>query len=257
VQELFFSAVAFSAVAVGVFICSSALVGLRLLHLHRRTRGGPELLLGLMLLIMGGVGYPTAIASRFAGPAVARWLIIATTLCTASGGALFFLFTWHVFRRQELWARCLAGAGVVASCAHAGWRSRYFLSSTAVSYNDHALGALVLTMIPTLWAAYESLRNYWMMRRRLRVGLGDVVVCNRFMLFGLVALSSSAALLITIVALWMQVDLLNSAGLQLASSFIGLLEAGTLLLTFAPPRFYLDWVRERSRAHAMGALSHG
>jgi hypothetical protein len=203
-----------------------------------------------MLVMMAGIGYPAAIASRFVGPAAAWPLIIASNLCSAAGPALLMLFTWRVFRPKDLWARGLASAGVVAACALAGWRLIDVLSRADVGVTDGALGALLLMLLASLWATYESLRNYGMMRRRQSVGLGDSVVCNRFMLFGMMALCSVAGLLINMVALWMNVDFLGSPRLQLAGSFIGLLQAGAMLLTFAPPRFYLDWVRERPQTRA-------
>jgi hypothetical protein len=89
-----------------------------------------------------------------------------------------------------------------------------------------------------------------MMRRRLRIGLGDAVVCDRFMLFGLMASSATAGCLLNVVAMWRGIEILESPGIQLAGSFSGLVQAGVLVLAFAPPRSYLDWVRARPRALA-------
>ena len=240
----------FAAVAVGVFISASVLVGIRLLSLHRRTGDSPELLLGLMLLLVAGLGYPAAIASRFAGPAAVRPFIIVSNLSMDAGSALLFLFTWRVFRPEVAWARSLAGAGVVASLAHAAWRWLDVLSRADVRVDDSALGALVLMLFAYLWAGWESLRSYGMMRRRVRFGLGDVVVCDRFMLFGVMSLCAVAGVLINLVALWMHGELLESAWTQFAGSLIGLAQAVVLLLAFAPPRSYLDRVRARPRAWA-------
>ena len=238
----------FATVAVGVFILASIVIGLRLLHLHRRTGDSPELLLGLMLLLVVGVGYPATIAAQFAGPGTARALAIVSGLTLNSGSALLFLFTWRVFRHEEAWARSLAGAGVVALCAQAGWRWFDALSHDVVQFENQ--GGLLLMMLAFLWAAWESLRRYGMMRRRMRIGLGDVVVCDRFMLFGVWTSCSIAGVLMNTVAMWMHIDIRNTAWIQVASSLIGLVQAGVLVLAFAPPRFYLHWVRERPRAWA-------
>jgi hypothetical protein len=239
-----------SAVAVGVFISASIGVGLRLLHLHRRTGDSPELLLGLMLLIVAGVGYPTAIAAQFAGPVALRPLVIVSNLSMNAGSALLFVFTWRVFRPEKLWARCLAGIAVLALCAHSGWRSFDVLSRADVRVDDGALGALLLMMLAYLWAAWESLRSHRMMRRRMRFGLGDAVVCDRFMLFGMMALGATAGVLLNGVAMWMGIAILENPWIQLVGSSTGLLQAGVLVLAFAPPRSYLDWVRARPRAWA-------
>ena len=84
----------------------------------------------------------------------------------------------------------------------------------------------------------------------MRFGLGDVVVCDRFMLFGVMGLSATAGCLMNIVAMWMGISILENPWIQLAGSFTGLVQAGVLVLAFAPPRSYLDWVRARPRAWA-------
>ena len=239
-----------STVAVGVFICASIGVGVRLLHLHRRTGDAPELLLGLMLLIVSGIGYPTAIAAQFAGPAALRPLVIVSNLSINAGSALLFIFTWRVFRLEEIWARGLAGAAVVTLGALSVWRSFDVLSRADVRVDDGALGPVLLMMLAYLWAAWESLRSYRMMRRRVRFGLGDAVVCDRFMLFGVMALSATAGCLMNIVAMSIGIQILENPWIQLGGSSTGLVQAGVLVLAFAPPRSYLDWVRARPRAWA-------
>jgi hypothetical protein len=52
------------------------------------------------------------------------------------------------------------------------------------------------------------------------------------------------------VALWMGVQILENPWIRLGGSVTGLFQAGVLVLAFAPPRSYLDWVRARPRAWA-------
>jgi hypothetical protein len=240
----------FAAVSVGVFIAASIPIGLRMLLLHRRTGDAPELLLGSMLLLVAGLGYPCAIAAQVVGPAAARPFVVASSVLMNSGSALLFLFTWRVFRPEEAWARYLAFAGVVALGFQAGLRSFDALSQAEVRVEDRALGAVLLMLVVYVWAAVESLRNYRMMRRRMRFGLGDAIVCDRFMLFGAMALCSTAGLVLNGAALWMHIEILESPGIQFGSSVFGLVQAGVMVLAFAPPRAYLEWVRERPRAWA-------
>ena len=240
----------FATVAVAVFISASIAVGLRLLHLHRRTGDTPELLLGLMLLIVSGFGYPAAIAAQLAGPAAVRPLIIVSNVAMNAGTALLFVFTWRVFRSEDRWARGLAGVGVIALCANTAWRLFDVLSRADVRVDDRAIGALFLLLLAYLWAAWESLRSYGMMRKRMRIGLGDAVVCDRFMLFGMMALSAIAGILVNGIAMLMNVEIMHTPWIQFVGSITGLVQAAVLVLTFAPPRSYLDWVRARPRAWA-------
>ena len=54
---------ALAAAAIGILVGASILVAARLIALHRRTGAAPELLLGAMLLLSVGVGYPLMIAA--------------------------------------------------------------------------------------------------------------------------------------------------------------------------------------------------
>ena len=238
----------FGAISVVVFIVAAVVVGVRMIRLHRRTGDAPELLLGLMLLLIAGLGYPLTIATQFTSSAVARWLTMISSLCLSTGPALLFLFTWKVFRPSEGWGRLLAFAGVAASIVHVGWR--WWTALTQPEFHRQEEWALVLMMLAYLWAGSESLRSYAMMRRRARFGFGDPIVCDRFMLFGLMSLISLAGILLNTVAMSAGVDVMNNTGLQIVSSIIGLMQSALIVLAFAPPRSYLDWVRARPRALA-------
>src|SRR5215471_8087419 len=99
---------AFAGLGVALLIGCSIFVGLRLLAVHRRTGGSPELMLGLMLLLSVGVGYPCSIMSlRITDLALARVLNIISSLAVNGGFALLFLFAARVFRPESAWARML------------------------------------------------------------------------------------------------------------------------------------------------------
>jgi hypothetical protein len=84
----------------------------------------------------------------------------------------------------------------------------------------------------------------------MRIGLGDPIVCDRFLLFALWASADISAIVITLGAMFSGIDILHSPLIQITSSLIGLLQATLLVLAFAPPRPYLEWVRSRTRAWA-------
>src|SRR5262245_62545861 len=60
-----------AAITTGLLVLASFAVGARLVVLHRRTGGAPELLLGGMLLLTVGIGYPLMIAGAQVPSAVA------------------------------------------------------------------------------------------------------------------------------------------------------------------------------------------
>ena len=84
------------------------------------------------------------------------------------------------------------------------------------------------------------------MRRRLRLGLADPVVVNRFLLWATMALAVFTGIVLNTVALAMHVDILKSPLVLFGSSCTGLTQAVMLFLAFLPPRAYLAWVRSRA-----------
>ena len=245
---------AFAGIAVALLIGSSIFVGLRLLAVHHRTGGTPELMLGLMLLLSVGVGYPCSIASlRVADPVLARSLNITSSLAVNSGFSLLFLFAARVFRPESAWARTLSRGGVLVLIAACAWRCWDAYHDVRIGKADAAAGMMQMAPIIAayVWTACESLRYYGMMRRRVRLGIGDPAVCDRFLLCGAMALCATSGILLNAVAMALGVDTYNDAGVLIASSASGLGQAVLMVLAFAPPRSYLAWVNTRARAMAV------
>jgi hypothetical protein len=241
-----------AAAAIGTLVVVSIVVGLRLLALHRRSGATPELLLGAMLLLSVGLGYPLLIAADRAGAGSARPLFIVSTLAVNAGFVLLFAFTRQVFRPQESWARLFAGAGVLTLVVNAGWRCLDAMTEAEIRIGREVVGESLLQTTPVLlaylWTAWESLRYHGLMRRRVRLGLADPAVCDRFRLWGWMALCVSAGVLLNTVALTLQVDILATPWVLLASSGTGLAQAVLLVLGFMPPAWYLAWVRALASA---------
>jgi hypothetical protein len=244
-----------AALGTGLMILASVAVGVRLLALHRRTGGAPELLLGAMLLLTVGVGYPLMIAGSLVGGASAGTLQLIAMVATAAGFSLLLTFTCRVFQPQARWARILTALGVLALVAEVVQIGIYVWRHGAIDVGNAPLDvSLLLTSTVTavyLWTAWESLRYHGMMRRRVRLGLADAVLSNRFLLWGVMALDAAAGITVTIVASVLQIDTLRNPTVLLLSSATGLGQAALLVLTFVPPHAYLSWVR--SRAAARGA----
>ena len=230
---------ALAVAAVAVLVAVSIGVALRLLALHRRSGGAPELLLGLMLLLSVGLGYPLLIAADQAGPASVRPLFIVSTLAVNAGFVLLYAFTWRVFHPEAAWARALAGAGALALLANAALRCWDAVTQPEIRIAGEVVAESLLQTTPVMvgyvWTAWEALRYHGLMRRRVRLGLADAAVCDRFLLWGLMALFVTAGVALNSVALALQVEILESPWVL-------------LVLAFAPPASYHAWVR--ARAHA-------
>lgn len=222
------------------------LIGVRLMWLSTRTRQVPELLIGASVLFLAGLGYPlSAVArevpdldatTRAAIGAVAGFLSVVGIIANTA-------FTWVLFRRGVAWASALlavvgiAAVGLFAAQSLAGgW----------------AAGRLFWGMLPALitltygWAFVECGYYHLMLRRRLRLGMGDAVVANRF---GLYATATGLAVFTNVVG-WVFWHL----GLEMIVHPLGgflLFAMGTgsstlMLLAFLPPRAYLAWVGARA-----------
>lgn len=239
----------FAAAAIALLIGASVLVALRLLALHRRTGGWPELLLGAMLLLSVGVGYPLRIAVRVSH-AWAGTFLVASDIAISVGFSLLFMFTWRVFRPQAIWARVVAGAGVITLLGAAlnGWIRVH--SHGAVGVPDESPGGVLLLTGPVIvgyvWTAWEALHYHAVMRRRVRLGLAEAVVSNRFLLWGLMAVSATTGVVLNTGAAALRVDTLSAPWILFPSMLTGLVQAALLVLAFVPPQSYLRWIRARA-----------
>jgi hypothetical protein len=245
---------AFAGAAIGLLVLISLAVGLRLIALRIRGGGSPELLLGLMLLLTVGIGYPGLIAVERASSEWARPLYVVANGCVNAGFAMLYVFTWKVFRPDSGLARGAAALGVLALLVNLGVRVVDALSQPELSAPSQMIAqSLVqtsLVVVPYAWTAWESIRYYERMRRRVRLELADPVVCNRFLLWGLTSGFVIAGVALNSVALAMRVNIFETPSILFASSATGLAQAVLLLLAFLPPRSYLEWVRTRSHPAA-------
>lgn len=243
-----------AAVAIALLIGVSTLVAVRLLLLHRRTGAWPEFLLGGMLLLSLGVGYPLNIATYQVGPGWSGVLLAAASITVAVGFSLLFVFTWRVFRPQATWARVLTAAGVVILLGKGLHGAFQALHRGVVDMIELPPVEILLQTVPLVvayfWTACESLRYYAVMRRRARLGLADAVVTNRFLVWGVMGLCATGGVTLNIVAVLLHVDALTSPWILLPSALLGFAEATFLTLAFVPPRSYLAWVRARAAAAA-------
>lgn len=240
----------------GAFVLASLIVSLRLLALARRSRGLPELLIGLGLLLMGGVGYPLSTTARvLEGPLELKaTLFLIHAGLSLLGQSCVAVFNWRVFRPGDGWARALA-LGFVASLAGLllwqgmapGWLE--FARSGAGPWSWLPLYSLVVLG----WAGLESLAYYVKLRRRLALGLADAVTADRLRLWSIAML---AAFTTSATALTLRgFDVAMTPTLTgLVVGPLGIVSASAMWLAFVPPQRYLRWV---AGATAPGPASGG
>jgi hypothetical protein len=248
----------------------SLAIGLRLYRLAWREGGfGPEFWLAGFFLFAAflGAGLNISVYVGMADPSLAlsplhnSLVLAASTFTYCVGTAGLHLFNWLTFRRESAGARTAAAAGslsvALAACAQAlteGFTVKVF---PGIGYWMFYLARVA----PYYWLAAESLRYYAAARRRLRLGLADALVTNRFLLLGLWAVAWAAMGLSDIIARGIYVMVSGSATeLRLdtagpiilttiaITSALGTLAAVTLGLSFFPTRAYRRFVETRAVA---------
>lgn len=222
------------------------LIGVRLIRLSAQTRQPPELLIGTAVLFLAGLGYPLSAVAREVpdlGASSRAGLGAFAGLLAVVGLAANTAFTWVIFRRGVAWASALlaavglAAAGMfVAQSLGGGWAAgEVFWSSLPIPIT-----------ISFGWAFVECGRYHLMLRRRLRLGMADPVVTNRF---GLYAAATGLAVVTNVVGwvFWkLHLEMLTHPLGGFLLFVLGTSSSALMMLAFLPPRAYLAWLRARA-----------
>lgn len=255
-------------------------VALRLVRRSNRSLGAPELWLGFYFLLSSFLGmglscfaYAGLVYPSISLPYSVLWACHAGFLiCWSAGNTCIYVFTWSVFRPDSLWARLLARGGIGVMLAGLagvaiteGFQPRdvnglwYWISFYART------GAM-------LWLAIESFRYWRLMRRRLRLGLADPLLTNRFLLWGVWAGSVFVMAQADPVArVWYVLKVGTPTGalmdpelarpivvaLVSATSILGIIVALILLLSFFPTPGYRRWLEGREASRLRDASEAG
>jgi len=230
--------------------------GAALLRFYARTREPPERLLGITFLLMGVsyLFYEIPFASEDAD------LLIPLSVCGRltwdASIATTAVFTRHVFHPRQAWPSVLLwtslgsiGAGILVSIAYGDW------AGLAPLTNPGFWIEWAGQLIPFAWVASVAFTEFGRSRRRMRFGLSDAMVCNRFLLFGMFGLIQFATVLLVAP---MYMDMESGAIFSSAmDAVLGSLEIATVLvigLAFFPPGWYRRWIEaatpERGAAEA-------
>lgn len=246
----------FAGVSFALLFLSAWVIGVRLLLLARRTHGLPETCLGWMMVCMMGIGYPVAVlaqAESALGVVPAKVAQNVSNAFINISFALTYVFTWRVFRQRS--AGALVATLVACAVLVLHWlvvvRIVYGLDGMAHAVDATRYWAL-LSLVPGglgyAWTAVESLRYRALLKRRVALGLGDPVVANRFLLWGLMGVATAAGAAANLYMLLAHIDVLASPTAQTVVSATGMAQSVLLYLTFLPPARYTGWLRGEATA---------
>ncbi len=230
-----------------IAVCGA--VGGRILWLARRTRGAPEVLIGLGLITIvltlpllgaSGIGRVPAGELRL-GPLAAGIAVLAFAQ------TLIAAFTWRTFRPGAGWALGLfavIAAAQAATCL-AAYQSVVGLPADAdptVGARGWLAGMRVPGSFAYLWTAIEGLREWSRARRRRALGLSDPMVVNRLALWTVVG---GVAVLNNVVSTGLQLAGLGPVHTVTGAVVVaigGVASSVPLYLAFLPPPAYRRWV---------------
>lgn len=249
----------------------SLVVGLRLLARARHGWPVPELSLALHFLLSAFLATPPQILvyggmgdARLAVPEpAARALLAFAVAAMAVGAGAAYVFTWKVFQPERVWAKAIVAAG--CACLALGYAIEALhegFAPVVFAGPGHWIG----------WAgrsaamagiAFESFRYWRMLRRRLRLGLADPVVTDRFLLWSIWAACATLNYVADLASrslYWLLYGTVQPVPEYLAATvaptivvtmLLGAVSAVTLFLTFFPTPAYRRWVETRGAAASL------
>jgi hypothetical protein len=241
-------------VMIGLVSAGLAALGVRLLRLSRRTGARPELWLGLAFLFAGGSAWLIPLAATDGLPtATARSLAFIAQGGLTVAIAFLALFTGCVFRPDSA-ARWLSPLLVAANVAAA---VAVIASGMPLPIGRVGLFVLLSRCAVLLWLFVESAFYAQRMRRRVRLGLGDPLVANRFTLWAIWT-GALACIPLFVLALRM-LGVLEAlvpgtplpAAVRSIIAVLGMGGAAALVacwLAFFPPATYRSWIMRTAPA---------
>ena len=222
------------------------IVSQRLFRLSRRTRERPELLLGICFAFTGlyylGYNLPSLFGFDSWPPSIGSML--EWTYILGVFPLLFFIRS--VFRPEDAWAGVLVGVCsalllVTTTMTVLNGRDLYSFD------NQWFLTQWASYTAPCAWLCWEAMLSRRGARKRVRLGLCDPIVANRYLL---IALFGGFQFLACLADLSFAHDISSNQAASLISDAIlggSEIAATTMLwLAFFPPRFYSDWITRRA-----------
>ena len=239
------------------FFVVALVVGVRVLLLARRTRELPELLMGIGVLGIGPVGFGLMVIAQqlqTASPTLHSATLALGVFAVTCGALAKFVFNWRVYHPDSPVARAIAlsaSGGLLGTFVWTGVEGFELVATLS----PHYLLRSALQIGCLLWGAGEAF-GYWLkMRRRVRIGLGDPVVANRFLMWAIGAFAAGFGSAVGTVAQMISGQSIVEGGwVMVSSSMHGLVAAIAIALAFIPPAFYVRYIRDRGERHTAGVL---
>lgn len=230
-------------------------VGVKLLRLSRRTRRGPELLVGLAFLAGGMVGYPFNIAGTVLWRSNPELAVVAYGVGQfgMASSAILALGSWQImFAPRSLPARAFLGAwgaGMAALLVVCVRTTHPDPSRFASSWYS-----LLLFWQLTCYAvlAVASLHHASQLKRREALGLADPIVTNRMMFWGLTEIAISLQYLITLCSIVMAKYGMAGFFSPIIITSLGLAAAASSYVGFVTRTAGASWTRSGSLARGEG-----
>jgi hypothetical protein len=239
----------FAGLSVCVLVLTALGIAIKTFAVWRRTRGLPELLLGTMLVTATVLGYPITIASTRFSPSEYWVLHLLSQSLFAVGYACLLLFTLRVFRPGVVWAKVLAG-GTLSALLTGTVVYAIELSGESPRRPGEITGLMLLSSgaigVAYFWTTVEALTYYRQLRLRLRLGLTQVAVANRVLLWGLMSLAAGIAVVVSTGG--MLTGSFMTPTMILVTSVLGIVHAGCLFFAFHPPSWYRRWLEQEGPA---------
>jgi hypothetical protein len=237
-------------IAAGIFYL---IAGYRLLRLSGRTGERPELLLGIYFAFTGQ-WYVLYNAPYFLGmealpPLVEQgveWVYVV-------GIAPYLLFIRSAFRPNSAWSTAL-----VIACTlflFVGAAASSFGGGFSNSLDDpRYLIEWVGYTVPCFWLCCEGAISHSAAKKRVRIGLCDPIVSNRYLLFAGFGFCQIIGGAVEIV--WAYGNSAAGTALPLMDGLLGAAEIASvafLWLAFFPPRVYRRWIDGRAASLSTAA----
>jgi len=241
--------------ATSVYVVVGLVVGVRLLLLARRTRGFPELALGLGECLLAGLVPPLFIVAQVVSEpaALVRAAAFGGHLAYTAGCAVMILFTWRVFRPEAGWARALVyGALAVLATGGALQMAHAFLAPGLAELRDPQTTSFLVmewvSLVGFFWTAGEAFHHHARLRKQQALGLVDAVVVNRVLLWAVVGVGGVIAAGAPVLASLLGSNVNTHVPTRILCALATLVSSLAIQFAFVPPAAYLRWVRAQPGA---------
>ncbi len=209
--------------------------------LWRRTRKLPELFLALSIFFtIVGNGIVVAVGSDLIDVAYRVATVQLGAMTLNVGFTFAVIFNAYVYRRDAAWAWSLATILSVGLFAAQAWA--WGLGIESDEHGPLFSIKFAFREICYGWGAVEALLYYRLMRRRVRHGLGEPVVANRFLLWGVASVLAIITLAGFQMVRWLGFESPLGAACLIVGSWAGAPSAALFWLTFFPPRSYREFL---------------